>query len=339
MTDREPVTELDARFSSPGATPTPWREARGRLEAAEVYWLTTVRPDGRPHVTPLLAVWHDGAMHFSTGPGERKAGNLARNPRCALTTGRDTLGDGLDIVVEGEARRVADDGALRRLAAAWAAKYGEGWRFEVREGAFHGEGGETLVFEIVSPRILGFRKGAVFSQTRWRFAPPAPADASDWERRVADAWASFDELSEADFLALMERLAGELPPDSPRAAFERAGAFDSTGHSDRAVPLYRRALAGGLDGGHRRRAVIQLASSLRNLGQADESVALLTAELDAGSDELDDAVRTVLALALTDVGREREAVALAVAALSRHLPRYRRSMANYARLLLEPEQP
>jgi hypothetical protein len=66
-------------------------------------------------------------------------------------------------------------------------------------------------------------------------------------------------------------------------------------------------------------------------------VALLTAELAAGSDDLDDAVRTVLALALTDTGREREAVSIAVGALARHLPRYRRSMASYARQLVEPE--
>jgi hypothetical protein len=99
------------------------------------------------------------------------------------------------------------------------------------------------------------------------------------------------------------------------------------------VPLYRQALDRGLTGERRRRAVIQLASSLRNLGRPEESVALLTTELDAGSDHLDDAVRAFLALALTDVGREREAVSLALAALAPHLPRYQRSLANYARLL------
>jgi hypothetical protein len=80
-----------------------------------------------------------------------------------------------------------------------------------------------------------------------------------------------------------------------------------------------------------------MSSSLRNLGRPEESVALLTAEMDAGSDHLDDAVRATLALALTDVGREREAVALAVGALARHLPRYQRSMANYARQLVDPD--
>ncbi len=151
-----------------------------------------------------------------------------------------------------------------------------------------------------------------------------------WQERVDDLWASLDDHAEDEFLARMEQLCAELPDDDPVAAFERGGAFDSTGHSDLAVPLYRRALELGLDGSLRRRAVIQMASSLRNLGQASESVALLTAERDRASDELDDAVSAFLALALVDSGREREAVGVALAALAAHLPRYQRSLGNYA---------
>ncbi|GAC1518510.1 MAG: tetratricopeptide repeat protein [Chloroflexota bacterium] len=163
---------------------------------------------------------------------------------------------------------------------------------------------------------------------------------AEWEQRVAATWASIDQRSEADFLAAIETLASELPPDSGVGHFERAASLDSTGHPDLAVPLYREALARGLTGERRRRAVIQLASSLRNLDRPEESVALLTTELDAASDDLDDAVRAFLALALVDVGREREAVSLALAALAPHLPRYQRSLAAYARLLVEkdPEQ-
>jgi tetratricopeptide (TPR) repeat protein len=153
---------------------------------------------------------------------------------------------------------------------------------------------------------------------------------TDWEARLAQLWASLDELDEQEFLRRMEALAAERPPDDPVALFERASAQDSTGHSDRAVPLYRHALQRGLEGHRRRRAVIQMASSLRNLGQAGESVSLLAAERAAGSDELDDAVAAFLALALVDTGREREAVALSLTALARHLPRYNRSLANYA---------
>jgi nitroimidazol reductase NimA-like FMN-containing flavoprotein (pyridoxamine 5'-phosphate oxidase superfamily) len=79
MPDKEPATELHPQFSSEGATATPWAEAREQLEKASIYWLATVRPDGRPHVTPLLAVWLDGALYFCTGPSERKAKNLAHN--------------------------------------------------------------------------------------------------------------------------------------------------------------------------------------------------------------------------------------------------------------------
>jgi hypothetical protein len=160
---------------------------------------------------------------------------------------------------------------------------------------------------------------------------------ADWERRIELAWASIDQHGEKEFIALIEDLAAELPPGTGTADFERACSFDSTGHSDIAVPLYRRALDRGLVGERRRRAVIQMASSLRNLGRPQESVAMLEAELDAGSDHLDDAVRATLALALTDVGREREAVSIAITALAPHLPRYQRSMANYARLLVESE--
>jgi len=155
----------------------------------------------------------------------------------------------------------------------------------------------------------------------------------DWEQRVSELWASIDDHSEKEFLARMEQLVAELPADSSVAAFERAASLDSTGHSDLAVPLYRQALGLGLHGERRRRAVIQLASSLRNLGQASESVALLTAERDVESDDLDDAVSAFLALALVDTGREREAVSLALKALSRHMTRYRRSLANYAQLI------
>jgi hypothetical protein len=155
----------------------------------------------------------------------------------------------------------------------------------------------------------------------------------DWEQRVADLWASIDECSEEEFLTRMEQLVAELPADSALALFERASAFDSTGHSDLAVPLYRQALELGLPGQRRRRAVIQMASSLRNVGQAAESVTLLRAERELESDELDDAVSATLALALVDTGCEREAVSVALTALSRHMTRYRRSMANYARLI------
>ncbi|HMJ35490.1 MAG TPA: tetratricopeptide repeat protein [Baekduia sp.] len=157
----------------------------------------------------------------------------------------------------------------------------------------------------------------------------------EWEQRVADLWATLDDHDPADFLARIEDLTAERPTGDAIALFERAAANDSTGHPDEAVPLYREAVATGLTGLRRRRAVIQLASSLRNLGQPEESVRLLTAERDATSDDLDDAVVAFLALALADTGQEREAASLALLALSRHLPRYNRSLANYAQDLAD----
>ncbi|MGK3939046.1 tetratricopeptide repeat protein [Streptomyces caeruleatus] len=165
----------------------------------------------------------------------------------------------------------------------------------------------------------------------------------DWEKRVLAAWATFDDYPEeraAEFRAAIDALVAELPTDSPLGPFERACAWDSTGHSDKAVPLYREALEKGLgkENGYKgRRAKIQLSSSLRNTGYAEEGLQLLTPELDAPSDELDDAVRAMLALCLSSLGRDREGLSLVLGALAPHLPRYQRSMANYARALVDPE--
>jgi nitroimidazol reductase NimA-like FMN-containing flavoprotein (pyridoxamine 5'-phosphate oxidase superfamily) len=175
MTDKEPVAELDPRFSSADATPTPWAEVLENLKQAEVYWLSTVRPDGRPHVTPLVAVWIQGALYFVTGPSERKAKNLSGNAHVALTTGRNSLGEGLDVIVEGEAVPVRDKDRLQRVADEIAAKYGPPFVFTVRDGDLYGEGGAIyerprVAFEVAPTTVFGFCKGDSFSQTRWRFA-------------------------------------------------------------------------------------------------------------------------------------------------------------------------
>jgi nitroimidazol reductase NimA-like FMN-containing flavoprotein (pyridoxamine 5'-phosphate oxidase superfamily) len=172
MVEREPVTELGA-FSSDGAVPTSWAQARGELQHAQLYWLSTVRPDGRPHVTPLLGVWLNGAMYFSTGSTERKARNLAQNSYSILTTGRNTLDDGLDLVVEGEAAKVSDETELRSVADMFESKYGP--RFTAPEGTWFGLGdairsGNCLVFRVAPSTAFGFGKGKSYSQTRWRFA-------------------------------------------------------------------------------------------------------------------------------------------------------------------------
>jgi hypothetical protein len=156
-------------------------------------------------------------------------------------------------------------------------------------------------------------------------------DASaGWEKRLSELWAELDGHDGAAFVGLMDALVAELPPGSATGLFERGSAFDSTGHPDRAIPLYAAALDAGLPGDRRRRAVIQMASSLRSLGKPHEAFALLTEEAARDSDSLDGAVAAFLSLALVDLGREREAVSVALTALSKYLPRYNRSLARYA---------
>jgi hypothetical protein len=168
-----PVPELDPRFSSPGSTPTPWSAAWEQLETAKTYWLSTVRPDRRPHVTTIAGVWLDGAIHFVTGPSERKAKNLAAgNSRVVVTTGCNGW-DGLDIVVEGEAIPVTDADRLQRLVEAFARKYDDVFGYRVQDGRLQAAGAADgpLAFEVRATTAFGFAKGASFSQTRWRWPP------------------------------------------------------------------------------------------------------------------------------------------------------------------------
>jgi pyridoxine/pyridoxamine 5'-phosphate oxidase len=170
MAESEPVTELSA-FSSMDAIPTEWGKGRRELQDAEVYWLSTVRPDGRPHVTPLLGIWLDGALYFCTGPDERKAKNLASNPRCILTTGCNRL-DGLDLVIEGQATRVIDPAELHSVADTFESKYGA--QVTSPAGTWSGLGdtirqNEALVLRVAPLTAFGFGKGNPYSQTRWSF--------------------------------------------------------------------------------------------------------------------------------------------------------------------------
>lgn len=160
-------------------------------------------------------------------------------------------------------------------------------------------------------------------------------DWDDWEQRLALHWADFGRMDAEAFVERLEALAAELPDGDPIGLFERASAQDSLGNEATAAPLYRQALAGGLSGIRRRRATIQFASTLRNLGQTDESIALLEAERAMPSDELDDAVAAFLALSLVDAGRAQEAAGLALGRLAHHLPRYIRSLKRYADALLQ----
>jgi general stress protein 26 len=165
--------ELDPRFSDPVASAVPWEDAQLVLADAQLAWITTVRTDGRPHVTPLVTVWLDDALHFCTGPAEQKARNLAANPNVVLTTGCNHWDEGLDVVVEGQAVRVTDPPTLERLAAAWAERWDGRWTYAVVEDGFAhgavdeaGDHGPVHVYAVRAAKTLAFAKEP-FSQTRY----------------------------------------------------------------------------------------------------------------------------------------------------------------------------
>ncbi len=166
----DPTAQIDQRFSDDEAAPTPWPDAEGVLEQAELYWLTTVRPDGRPHVTPLIGVFEDGAVHFCTGAREQKARNLEHSAKVALTTGSNAWAKGLDVVVEGTAVRVLEGERLKRLSDSYVAKYGEVWRFDVGDGVFVAGAGDDddFVFRVEPAKVLAFAKEP-HGQTTFRF--------------------------------------------------------------------------------------------------------------------------------------------------------------------------
>ncbi|THG28160.1 tetratricopeptide repeat protein [Naasia lichenicola] len=158
----------------------------------------------------------------------------------------------------------------------------------------------------------------------------------NWQARVDALWETISDDTDPDeFIGRMDALAAERP--GAIALFEQGGSRDSMGRPAEAVVLYEQAIEQGLPSDLHRQATIQLASSIRNLGDPARSIQLLAAERWRISDELDDAVDVFLALAMADLGRERQALALVVTALAPHLARYSRSAKNYAQALITPE--
>ena len=164
-----PTTTLNELCSDPGATATSWEDARKSLEGAELFWIATVRSDGRPHMTPLVAVWLDDALHFCTGASEQKAANLVANQSVVLMTGCNQWDGGMDVVVEGRAVRVTDHDTLERLASEWKRKWDGRWEYEPGNEGFEGDGTESvLVFTVRPDKVFAFAKGN-FSHTRHAF--------------------------------------------------------------------------------------------------------------------------------------------------------------------------
>ena len=158
---------------------------------------------------------------------------------------------------------------------------------------------------------------------------------SHWEQRIADAWATTVDRSESEVVENITALVGERPSGDAAALYEQASAYDFAGREAEAEPLYRAALVTGLDEQRRPRAMIQLASTLRNLGRAQEGVDLLRGEIGIGTrDGLEDARMAFLALALVDAGSPEEAASVALTALAGHLPQYKGAVLHYSAELL-----
>jgi len=135
------------------------------------YQLTTIRADGRPHQTTIAGIWLDDAFSFTTSEGEQKAHNLKAGNLHVIVTAGNSGWDGLDVILEGEAEEVTDSDRLGRVVDAYRTKYDDWFKFRLEGGRFTAPGGIglNLVYDVRARKAFGFRKGDVFSQTRWRF--------------------------------------------------------------------------------------------------------------------------------------------------------------------------
>jgi hypothetical protein len=172
MTDRAPIdtTNLDIY----GSAPLPWSRPRDLLAGGPpgpetTFFLGTVRPDGRPHAAGIGAAWHDGDLYFVSGPGARKARNLAANPAGTISVRLATI----DIVFEGEARRVTDPDTLEQIAAIYRAG---GWPAEIDGDAFTAPYSAPSagpppwhLFRFVFHTAFGVATAEPHGATRWRF--------------------------------------------------------------------------------------------------------------------------------------------------------------------------
>jgi len=172
MSMPDPITTIDlAHSGSPDAVATPWEQTRRVLEAAEVFWLSTVRADGRPHVTPVAAAWLGGILYFGTGSIAQKLKNLRRNPHVALTTGCNHLATGFDVVVEGDAAPCADTAVHQRFYQQQASLWGAGWPIQLRDEVLWDEPAREplLLFAVAPTKIFASARGHQWSTTRYQF--------------------------------------------------------------------------------------------------------------------------------------------------------------------------
>ncbi len=106
----------------------PWQWALERITRSHNYWLTTVRPDGAPHVMPVWGVWLEGAWYFSTAATSRKSRNLERNSKCVVCNENADEA----VILEGTAKRLKDNEIPQQAFADYKAKYG--WELDPKRG-------------------------------------------------------------------------------------------------------------------------------------------------------------------------------------------------------------
>jgi hypothetical protein len=165
MTTSVLMAERPQTLSDNPATALPPQETPGGVMGADSYWLATVQPDGRPHVLPVLEVWLDGDLYVSAGHFARGDTHLAGSSSYVISVGRHAP----DLVVEGGATPVSDSATLRRVAAAYRARYG--WPACPRAGSYGDDGAGGLPYDVyeATPTALGFDTESPFDATRWSF--------------------------------------------------------------------------------------------------------------------------------------------------------------------------
>ena len=97
----------------------PWKWAEDRLKKSRQYWIATTRPDRRPHLMIVWALWMDGLLYFSTGKQSVKARNLAQNPHCVMATERADEG----VILEGMVETERDVPRIREFIRSYEKKY------------------------------------------------------------------------------------------------------------------------------------------------------------------------------------------------------------------------
>jgi PPOX class probable F420-dependent enzyme len=160
--DRPFMPGYGVQAAAAGSGLMPWTEVERRLTVSHDYWVATIHPDGRPHVMPVWGTWLDDRVWFSSSRASRKARNLAADPRCTLTT--DDAQN--PVVVEGEAERITEAGAISVFVDAVNAKYDADMTVDFLDPEVN------ATFTVRPATVIALTHGDFTgSPTRWRFGP------------------------------------------------------------------------------------------------------------------------------------------------------------------------